>query len=77
MDFEAPIEKVITIIIVASVAPIAMTAFNAMNTTGFTATQITIVGIMGLVIAFVFLRIIMKEWFKMNHSFYFTLLVQN
>jgi hypothetical protein len=61
MDFEGPINKVITIVIVAAVAPIAMTSFNAMNVTGFTTTQITIVGLMGLVVAFVFLRLIMKE----------------
>ena len=61
MDFEGPINKVITIVIIAATAPIAMVSFNAMNTTGFTSTQITIVGLCGLVVAFVFLRLIMKE----------------
>jgi hypothetical protein len=61
MDFEGPINKVITIVIVAATAPIAMVAFNGMNQTGFTPIQITIVGLMGLVVAFVFLKLIMKE----------------
>lgn len=61
MDFEAPINKVVVIVIIAAVFPVALSSFNAMNLTGFTTTQIAIVGLMGLIIGFVFLKMVMRE----------------
>ena len=61
MDIESPINKVVAVVVVAAVAPTAMVAFNNMNTTGFTDTQIALAGIMGLLVAFGFLKIIMKD----------------
>ena len=61
MDIDTPINKVVAVVIVAGVAPTAMIAFNTMNTTGFTTEQIAITGIMGLLVAFGFLKIIMKD----------------
>ena len=58
---DTPINKVVAVVIVAGVAPTAMIAFNTMNTTGFTTEQIAITGIMGLLVAFSFLKIIMKD----------------
>jgi len=54
-------DKVIGIILIAAVFPMTMVALNEMNVTGFTPTQTVFASLFGLVVAFVFLRMIMKE----------------
>ena len=61
MDIEAPVNKLIVVILIASIFPAAMASLNAMNTTGFTTTEIAIAGLFGIVMSIVFLKMILKE----------------
>ena len=61
VDFEAPINKVITIMVITICFPMALIAYNGMNTTGFDTTQLAISTLLGFLIAIGFLKIVIKE----------------